>query len=231
MAAAVAMRFFAIFSEAASIILPSSEAAPLPCASASLSATMMRSARSTSLAGRREHLVGELDLRGMDRPLALDAERGGALGARRVAFRIGEVAERTVDRTQAVGAAGDRHARQREVPLVARIVGVEAADDDGARLVEGGVVGDAEVHGLEAAVGRRRSLRRWPCRAAVSISASMPTLLVKPLATSIWLTMLSTRVDVGRHADLGNEDGVEPGAGLLHRCRRRRGTCSACRGR
>ncbi len=50
MAAAVAMRFFAIFSEAASIILPSSEAAPLPWASASLSATMMRSARSTSLA-------------------------------------------------------------------------------------------------------------------------------------------------------------------------------------
>ena len=120
MAAAVAMRFFAIFSEAASIILPSSEAAPLPWASASLSATRMRSARSTSFGGRREHLVGELDLRGMDRPLAFDAESGGALGAGRVACRIGEVAERAVDRTQAVGAAGDRHARQGEVPLVAR---------------------------------------------------------------------------------------------------------------
>ena len=151
MAAAVAMRFLAIFSEAASIILPSSEAAPLPCASASFSATMMRSARSTSLAVRREHRVGELDLRGMDRPLALDAERRCALGARRVAIGIGEVAERAVDRAQAVGAAGDRHARQREVPLVAGVVGVQAADDDGARLVEGGVVGDAEVHRLEPA--------------------------------------------------------------------------------
>ena len=42
-----------------------------------------------------------------------------------------------------------------EVPLVAGIVGVEAADDDGARLVEGGIVGDAEMHRLEPAVGRR----------------------------------------------------------------------------
>ena len=50
MAAAVTSRFFAIFSDAASIILPSSEAAPLPWASASFSATRMRSARSTSLA-------------------------------------------------------------------------------------------------------------------------------------------------------------------------------------
>ena len=113
MAAAVASRFFAIFSDAASIILPSSEAAPLPCASASFSATRMRSARSTSFAVGEIDLVGELDLRGMDRPLALDAERGAAACGGLVAFGIVDVAERAVDRTQAVGAAGDRHARQR----------------------------------------------------------------------------------------------------------------------
>ncbi len=106
------------------------------------------------LRGRRVDLVGELDLRRMDRPLAFHAESGAAASSGLVAFRIVDAAERAVDRTQAERAAGDRHARQREVPLVARIVGVEAADDDRAGLVEGRVVGNAEVHRLEAAVGR-----------------------------------------------------------------------------
>ncbi len=151
----------------------------------------------------------------MDRPLALDAERGRALGARRVAVGIGEVAERAVDRTQAVGAAGDRHAREREVPLVARVVGVEAADDDGARLVEGGVVGDAEVHRLEPAgrggdgfdVGHaeRRLDQRF---GADPVREALRHLDLADDALD--------RIDVGRHADLRDQDGVELGAGLLH---------------
>ena len=48
MASAMTRTFFAIFSDAASIILPSREAAPLPSASASFRATMIRFAFSTS---------------------------------------------------------------------------------------------------------------------------------------------------------------------------------------
>jgi hypothetical protein len=47
-ASATTSTFLAIFSDAASIILPSSEAAPLPWASASFSAMMMRLAFSIS---------------------------------------------------------------------------------------------------------------------------------------------------------------------------------------
>src|SRR5690606_6671852 len=50
MAAEVTSRLRAIFSDAASIILPSRDAAPLPWASASLRAARMRSARSISFA-------------------------------------------------------------------------------------------------------------------------------------------------------------------------------------
>ena len=151
----------------------------------------------------------------MDGPLAFDAERGGALGAGRVAVGIGEVAERTVDRTQAVGAAGNRHARQREVPLVAGIVGVEAADDDGARLVEGGVVGDAEVHRFEAAGGRGdrfdvgHAERRFDQRFGADLVREALGFL--DLAHHAF-----DHVDVGRHADLRDQDRVELGAGLLH---------------
>ena len=95
------------------------------------------------------------------------------------------------------------------------IVGVEAADDDGARLVEGGVVGDAEVHGLEAArsggdgfdVGHAE--RRLDQRFGADLVGV--ALGVLDLADDAF-----DRVDVGRHADLRDQDGVELGAGLLH---------------
>src|SRR5262245_24377802 len=47
-ASSIAITVWAIRSEAASIILPSTDAAPLPCASACRSASMIRRARSTS---------------------------------------------------------------------------------------------------------------------------------------------------------------------------------------
>src|SRR6185437_14200816 len=50
-ASSIVITVWAIRSEAASIILPSTEAAPLPCASAWRSASMIRRARSTSASG------------------------------------------------------------------------------------------------------------------------------------------------------------------------------------
>ena len=63
--------------------------------------------------GRREHLIGQLDLRRMDRPLAFIAQHHGALGRRDIAVGIAKVAERSIDRAQAIGAARDHHARLR----------------------------------------------------------------------------------------------------------------------
>src|SRR4026208_2073951 len=59
----------------------------------------------------REHLVGKLDLRGVDRPFHLEATHCGALRRGGVAVGVGEITERPVDGTQAIGAAGDHHAR------------------------------------------------------------------------------------------------------------------------
>ena len=112
-AAAVTTMFFAIRAEAASIILPSSDAAPLPCASASLSASRMRSARSTSSAGGVKTSLASSICEGWIAHLpSMPSARRGA--RRPVALRILEVAERAVDRAQAVCAARHDHARERE---------------------------------------------------------------------------------------------------------------------
>ena len=65
---------------------------------------------------RGEHLIGEGHLRWVDRPLALVAEHRGALRRGDKSIRVRKIAERTVDRTQAVGAAGDHHARLGRMP-------------------------------------------------------------------------------------------------------------------
>ena len=69
----------------------------------------------------REDLVRELDLAGVDAPLALEAEDRGSPGGDQVALGVAEVAERAVDRPQAVGPAGDGDPRQGVVPLVAPV--------------------------------------------------------------------------------------------------------------
>ena len=60
-------------SDAASIRRPSSETAPLPSRDASSIASMIRRARDQLVVGR-EDVVGQLDLVGVDAPLALEAQ-------------------------------------------------------------------------------------------------------------------------------------------------------------
>ena len=74
--------------------------------------------------GWGEHLVGESNLAGMDRPLPFVAEHGCAPTGSPEAVRVVEVAKWPIDRAQAVGAAGDQHAVLRKMP---RICPVEVA--------------------------------------------------------------------------------------------------------
>jgi hypothetical protein len=70
MASATAITLAAIRSDAASIILPSSEAAPLPSASAFAQRLDDAPGARDFRLGRREHLVGKFDLAWVDGPLA-----------------------------------------------------------------------------------------------------------------------------------------------------------------
>ena len=146
---AITTMFCAILADAASMSRPSSDAAPRPCDSASVSASRIRFALAHFLGRRREDLVREIDLRRVNRPLPLAAERRGASRGELESIRILEVAERSVDRAESVRAAGDDHPRDAEVPLVAGIIGIQPADVRRARAHARGVVGDAEVHRLE----------------------------------------------------------------------------------
>jgi hypothetical protein len=100
------------------------------------------------------------------------------------------------------------------VPLIARIIRVQAADDDRACLVEGRVVSDTEVHGFQAAVGRcdgfdvGHAERRFnECFHADLVRQALGNF---DLADDGF-----DSIDVGWNADLRNEDGVEVRTGLL----------------
>src|SRR3546814_11306658 len=56
---------------------------------------------------RRVDGIGERNLRRMDRPFAFAAADGGAVGLGGVAFIVGEIDERAVDRAQSVGARSE----------------------------------------------------------------------------------------------------------------------------
>ena len=167
------------------------------------------------LGRRREDPIGQLDLRGVDGPLALVAEGGGPTGAVQEAVGVVEVAERAVDGPDAVGPTGHQHPGEAVVPLVARIVRVQAADVGGAGPAARGIVGHAEVHCLQAGAGRGDGLDvRHPQRGLdEGLDADLP-------GEARGLLDLADHgidhVDVGRHADLGDQDGVEVLAGLLH---------------
>src|SRR5579863_3591722 len=94
----------------------------------------------------------------MDGPLALGSQRRRSLRGRDVSITILEVAKRSIDRAEAVGAAGGDHAGQAKVPLVAGVVGVEAADTYGSGAEARGEVGDAKVHCFDAFAGLGDSL-------------------------------------------------------------------------
>ena len=157
----------------------------------------------------REDVIGQVDLRRMDGPLPLDAERCRATGGEREARRILEVAERSVDRPQPVGAAGHRHARDRGVPLVTGVVGIEAPDAHGAGAHAGGVVGHAEVHRLEPRARLRDRLDvRHPERRLDQDLETDPTR--KALRRLDLREQRVHQVYVGWHAHFRNEHRVQP---------------------
>ena len=93
-ALAISTTFCAIRALAASIIRPSSWAAPFPSLRRLLQRLEDPPGPVHLRLGRGEDLVGQLDLRGVDGPLPLDAERRAAPGGEQVAIGILEVAER-----------------------------------------------------------------------------------------------------------------------------------------
>ena len=181
-------RCAAIFSLAASIILPSRLAAPLPWPRPCAAPSMMRWAFGHLGLGGLKTSFGHVDLAGVDRPLALAAERGQR-GARRPCSPRGPRNRRTDPSmgAQPVGPAGDDHAGDRGVATGRRIIGVQPAD----------------VRWSARASRRRKSAtpkcsassRRPNCcdgldirhdASAVSISASSPTRVCTPVPCSIW---------------------------------------------
>ena len=71
----------------------------------------------------REHALGDLDLRRMQRPGAEAALQEGVAELRLAGGGVGKVAERPVERLQAVGEAGVDHLADRVVPEVLLIEG------------------------------------------------------------------------------------------------------------
>src|SRR5688500_1145964 len=76
--------------------------------------------RTVNLLRRRgERLVGQCHLLGVDRPLALASEHGRAARLSAVAVLVAEIAERAIDRAQAVGTCRHHHAGDGIVPHIA----------------------------------------------------------------------------------------------------------------
>ena len=218
--------------EAASIRRPSSETAPFPSFAPS-SIACEDPARAVDLGlARREDLVRELDLRGVDRPLALAAQRRRPARRRTVAVGVVEVAERAVDRAQALRAAGRHHAADAEVPLVApvRLAGAVARAGPSAPSRRGSRRRCSSCAPGRSPRSRRRrtpsppagpgaparSPRRWPCPRAVSIrmwiadAARVPALAPARSDRAAWRRT--------RHRTASrpwDQDGVEHVAGLL----------------
>jgi hypothetical protein len=101
------------------------------------------------------------------------------------------------------------------VPLVTRVVGVQAADDNRASLVEGRVVGDTEVHRFKAAVGRCDGFDVGHAERGFDQSFGAD-LVLETLGNFDLADNALNRIDVGRNADLGDQNGIKVGAGLLH---------------
>ena len=165
----------------------------------------------------------------MDRPLALAAEHRGAVGLGAEAVGIGEVAERAVERTQAVGPGGDHHPGDGVVPDIAPVdlapaVGVGVgehvvvrmapADAGGAGLGRGGVVGDAEMQRLVARARRGDLVDVLHAQRRLD-----DHLQADLLGVALGLLDLGEQhvdgVDVLRRAGLGDHDQIELVARLL----------------
>ena len=151
----------------------------------------------------------------MDRPFAFDAKGCGAACAVSVALRIRKITERPIDGAQAIGAAGDGHPAEGCVPLVAGIIGVQAADIDGAGAHRRRIVGDTEMHCLEAAAILGDALDIGHPQRGLDQRLEADT---GGVALGL-LDLVDQRIDhieVVAHPDFGHQDGVQPVTGLLH---------------
>ena len=179
--------------------------------------------------GRAHHLVGERDLARMDRPLALAAERRRPPRRGAVAVGIGEIAERPIDRAQAVSARRHHHARECVVPHVApmhvalsaldrigqhHVAGIRPPDIRGARASRSGVVGHPEMQRLVARACRGDSVDVGHTERGLDDQREAEALLPAHRLLALGHEHVEG-VDVRGGADLGNHDHVEPRAALL----------------
>src|SRR5438552_3385268 len=164
---------------------------------------------------RRKDLVRERDLRGVDRPLPLVAERRGPPGGSAKALRILEVTVRPVDRSEPVGAARRDHARQCRMPLIAGVVRVGAPDAHGSSAQARREIGHSEVHRLEAAAGLRDGLHVG--HAQGRLDQDLHTDAVGEAARGLDLREQRVHeVDIGGDADLRQQHDVQPVSRLFH---------------
>lgn len=106
------------------------------------------------LLGGREDLVGGLDLAGVQDPLAVEAERGGAARDLAEAVDVLDLQVGAVDRLEVVRAGRHQDLHQDVVVRVGAVAGRLLADDQGLHVDGGHEVGRAEDDGL----GARRGL-------------------------------------------------------------------------
>ena len=215
------------FQVASSCILPSSIRTPRPSGIAS--STFF--ANSDLLDRRAEDLLRDRDLARVQRPGAdaAEEERGAELVL--AAERVGDVAERAVERQGAGRGAGVDHARDRVVPRVllrgrARRVGVlrvgigahevggvAAADARRLHAARGGEVGGAEAHALHARARGADLLDVGDAERGLEDRVHQD----RPLHLVLRLELREQAVDVvdvPRPLDLGDHDHLEPVADL-----------------
>ena len=177
---------------AASTSLPSRPMAPTP--SASDAAVGLHGLPGVlDLLGRRgEHLVGDGDLIGMDRPLAVEAEQAGVHGRPPVALGVLVGGVGRVDGVDAGAPRRRQHLDPGEVPEVARVLAdrVEVAVDPGPQ--RGREVAGAEDDRFEPVARPCDLARRCSSPSASSISTSRPMRLVRPSLVSSWVRSTST---------------------------------------
>ena len=102
------------------------------------------------LLGRREHLVDDRHLVGVQRPLAVVAEDAGPRIAEVAqAVEVADLQVRAVDHLQAVGAPGHEDLREHVVEVVAGVLGDLHPAGEDRHLRRGGEVGRAEHDRLE----------------------------------------------------------------------------------
>ena len=155
----------------------------------------------------------------MNRPLALVTQRGHPPRGLAVGVVIVEIPKRAVDRAQAIGAAGGQHLHLGGMPLIhghalAGVIGIQAADNGGARAQAGGVIGHAEVQRFEARAGLGDGEHIGPAERRFDQTFQADLFLKAHSRFDLGQQHIE-RIDIGGDADLGDQHGIEPPARLF----------------